>query len=282
MGNQILEKRTLGPDSILFAVKAPYVAKSARPGQFVILRAHEKGERIPLTIANADKEKGSVTIIFQIVGKTTRYLSSLKVGDEIHDFLGPLGTPTEIERFGCVAAVGGGFGAAVLYPLVRALKKANNSITVVNGARNENLLILEDELKRLSNEYYVTTDDGSKGFKGFVTDFLKNLIENEHKKFDRIFAVGPVPMMRAVSELTKLYGIKTMVSLNPIMVDGTGMCGGCRVEVGGETKFACVDGPEFDAHQVNFDLLAKRLQTYKTEEKVSSCKMADMKGDNEQ
>ncbi|MBC7190658.1 sulfide/dihydroorotate dehydrogenase-like FAD/NAD-binding protein, partial [Candidatus Aerophobetes bacterium] len=180
-----------------------------------------------------------------------------------------LGTPTEIENFGCVGAIGGGFGTAVLYPLVKALKEAGNYVVVINGARNKDLLILEEELSSLSDEYYVTTDDGSKGFKGFVTDFLKLLIEKEKKRFDRIFAVGPVPMMKAVSDLTRDHGIKTIVSLNPIMVDGTGMCGACRVEIDGETKFACVDGPEFDAHKVNFDLLAKRLKMYKKEEEIS-------------
>lgn len=279
MGYEILETKLLGPDSLLFEVKAPYVAKSARPGQFVILRAYDRGERIPLTIANADRVEGKITVIFQVVGKTTRYLSSLKKGDEIHDLLGPLGNPTEIKKFGCVAAIGGGFGTAVLYPLVRALKEADNYIIVINGARNEKLLILEDELKRLSDEYYVTTDDGSKGYKGFVTDFLKKLIEDEGKTFNRVFAVGPVPMMKAVSNLTKVHNIRTIVSLNPIMVDGTGMCGACRVEVGGETKFACVDGPEFDAHKVNFDLLAKRLQMYKKEERISLSTVANKKGE---
>jgi len=276
MGYKILEKRLLGPDSVLFEVEAPHVARSAKPGQFVILRAHDRGERIPLTIANTDGKK-KVTVIFQVVGKTTKYLSSLDVGDEIKDFLGPLGTPTEIENFGKVAALGGGFGTAVLYPLVRALKDAGNFVIVINGARNKSLLILENELKNLSDEYYVTTDDGSKGFKGFVTDFLKKLIEEEKRKIDRVFAVGPVPMMKAVADLTKKHGIKTIVSLNPIMVDGTGMCGACRVEVGGETKFACVDGPEFDAHKVNFDLLAKRLQMYKKEEELSLLKMIEAK-----
>ncbi|MBE0479156.1 sulfide/dihydroorotate dehydrogenase-like FAD/NAD-binding protein [Candidatus Aerophobetes bacterium] len=273
MGYQILEKRVLGPDSHLLVVKASHVARSAKPGQFVVLRIYEKGERIPLTIANSDKEKGTVSIIFQVVGKTTQHLSSFNEGDEIYDFLGPLGTPTEIEKFGCVAALGGGFGTAVLYPLVRALKSKDNYVIVVNGARNEKFLILEDELKRLSDEYYVTTDDGSKGFKGFVTDFLRHLIENEHKKIDRVFAVGPVLMMKSVAGLTKKYTIKTIVSLNPIMVDGTGMCGACRVEIGDETKFACVDGPDFDAHKVNFDLLTKRLQMYKKEEEICLAKI---------
>jgi len=268
MSYRILDKRVLGPGSNLFLIRAPRVARSAKPGQFVVIRVYEKGERIPLTLADVDREKGVVTLIFQAVGKTTKYLSHLGVGDEICDLLGPLGNPTEIKNFGTVVGLGGGFGTAVLYPLVRALKGAGNYVIVVNGARNENLLILEDELKRISNEYYVTTDDGSKGVKGFVTDLLKKLIK-EGKKIDRVFAVGPVPMMKATSDLTRKYKIKTVVSLNPIMVDGTGMCGACRVEVDGETKFACVDGPDFDAHKVNFDLLAKRLRMYREEEKVS-------------
>jgi len=271
---RILNKRALGPGSNLFLIRAPRVARSAKPGQFVVIRAYEKGERIPLTLADVDKGKGVVTLIFQVVGKTTKYLSHLGVGDEICDLLGPLGNPTEIENFGIVAALGGGFGTAVLYPLVRALKEAGNYVIVINGARNEKLLILEDELKGLSNEYYVTTDDGSKGTRGFVTNLLKKLIE-EDKKIDRVFAVGPVPMMRTVSDLTRRYRIKTVVSLNPIMVDGTGMCGSCRVEIDGETKFACVDGPDFDAHKVNFDLLMKRLRMYKREEKVSSERFED-------
>jgi len=265
---RILKKRVLGPGSYLFVVRTPYVAKSAKPGQFVVIRVYEKGERIPLTIADVNREKGEVTIIFQVVGKTTKYLSLLEVGDEILDFLGPLGNPTEIENFGTVAALGGGYGSAVLYPLVRALKDAGNFIIVINGARNKKLLILEDELKKLSNEYYVTTDDGSKGTKGFVTDLLRKLIE-EGKKINRVFAVGPVPMMKVTSDLTREHKIKTIVSLNPIMVDGTGMCGACRVEVDGETKFACVDGPDFDAHKVNFDLIIKRLRMYRKEEELS-------------
>jgi len=268
MSYRILEKKILGPGSNLFVIRAPLVAKSAREGQFVVIRAYEEGERIPLTIANVDRDKGTVTIIFQVLGKTTKYLSLLEVGDEISDFLGPLGKPSEIKDFGTVVALGGGFGTAVLYPIVRALKETGNNVIVINGARNEKLLILEDELKELSNEYYVTTDDGSKGFKGFVTDLLQKLIE-EGKEVNRVFAVGPVLMMKAVSDLTKKYGIKTQVSLNPIMVDGTGMCGGCRVEVDGETKFACVDGPDFDAHKVDFDLLTKRLRMYRDEEKAS-------------
>jgi len=268
MGFKILEKAQLGPDSILMRVNAPHVAKNAKPGQFIILRPHEKGERIPLTIARADREKGEVTIIFQVVGKSTKYLSLLKEGDEIHDFVGPLGRPTEIENFGTVACLGGGFGTAVLYPLVRALRETGNYVIVINGARSANLLILENELKELSHEYYVTTDDGTKGLKGFVTDMLRKLLE-DGKHIDRVFAVGPVPMMKSVADLTKNWNIKTIVSLNPIMVDGTGMCGACRVNVGGETKFACVDGPEFDAHLVDFDLLMKRLAMYKDLEKYS-------------
>jgi len=269
VGYRVLERKELGPDASLLVIKAPYIAKSARPGQFIILRVYEKGERIPLTIVDIDKKRGAITIIFQVVGKTTKYLSLIKVGEEIKDLLGPLGTPTEIRKFGVVATLGGGFGTAVLYPLVKALKEVDNYLIVINGARNEKLLILEDELKELSDEYYVTTDDGSKGFKGFVTDLLQEILEKNNKKIDRVFAVGPVPMMKATSELTKKYGIKTIVSLNPVMVDGTGMCGACRVEVDGETKFTCVDGPEFDAHKVNFDLLMRRLRMYNKEEKIS-------------
>jgi len=266
MGYPIVSRRELSSDSVLLVVKAPHVAQSAKPGQFIILRTCEEGERVPLTIANTDSNEGTVTIMFQVVGKTTRELAGFELGQEICDFLGPLGVPTEIENFGSVVAVGGGFGAAVLYPLVKALKAAGNRITIINGARSENLLILEDELQIMSDEYYVTTDDGSKGRGGFVTDVLSELISTSDSRPQRVFAVGPVPMMRAVAETTRPAGIKTIVSLNPIMVDGTGMCGACRVEIGGQTKFACVDGPEFDAHQVNFDLLGKRLSMYKAEE----------------
>lgn len=268
MGYKILFKEQVGPGAYRMIIDAPHVAKNAKPGQFIVLRVHEKGERIPLTISRADKEKGQITIIFQVVGKTTKHLSLLNEGDELADFLGPLGMPSEIDNFGTVVLIGGGFGTAVLYPMVVAYKNAGNYVIVINGARNKDLLLLEKDLSSIADEYLVTTDDGSKGLKGFVTDMLKQLIE-KGVKIDRVFAVGPVIMMANVAKLTKEHGIKTIVSLNPIMVDGTGMCGACRVEVGGKTKFACVDGPDFDAHEVNFDLLMKRLKMYRKEEQES-------------
>ncbi len=268
MGYKIVKKRVLGPDSKMFVVEAPYVARNAKPGQFIILRVNERGERIPLTIAGSDREKGLVTIIFQEVGKTTKLLGTLEEGDEILDFVGPLGKPTEIENFGTVMTLGGGFGTAVLYPLVKAIKEKGNYVITAIGARTKDLVILEEEMREISDEVYITTDDGSYGRKGFVTEVLADFLK-EGRKIDRVFSVGPVPMMKATANVTKPYGVKTIVSLNPIMVDGTGMCGACRVEVGGKTKFACIDGPEFDAHEVNFDLLMKRLGMYREEEKAS-------------
>jgi len=268
MGYKIVRKRVLGPDSKMFVVEAPYVARNAKPGQFIILRVNETGERIPLTIAGSDREKGLVTIIFQEVGKTTKLLGTLEEGDEILDFVGPLGKPTEIENFGTVMTLGGGFGTAVLYPLVKAIKEKGNYVITAIGARTRDLIILEEEMREISDEVYITTDDGSYGRKGFVTEVLADFLK-EGRKIDRVFSVGPVPMMKATANVTKPYGVKTIVSLNPIMVDGTGMCGACRVEVGGKTKFACIDGPEFDAHEVNFDLLMKRLGMYREEEKAS-------------
>ncbi len=267
MGYKILKKRVLGPGSKLMEIEAPFVAKAAKPGQFIILRVFEKGERIPLTIARTDRERGVVTIIFQEVGKTTIHLGLLNEGDELADFVGPLGKPTDIENYGTVVAIGGGFGTAVLLPLVTALKKAGNKVITIIGARTKELVLLEDEMKKIVDEVLITTDDGSYGMKGLVTDGLKFLMDRE--KVDAVYAVGPVPMMKAVADMTRGPGIKTIVSLNPVMVDGTGMCGACRVEVGGKTKFACVDGPEFDAHEVNFDLLMKRLKMYRKEEQYS-------------
>lgn len=268
MAYRILHKEKVGPGAYRMVVDAPFVAKNAKPGQFIVLRAYEKGERIPLTISKADRKKGEITIIFQVVGKSTEYLSMMEKGENLADFLGPLGIPSEIENFGTTVLIGGGFGTAVLFPLVVAFKQAGNHVIVINGARDKGLLLLEKELSENSDEYYVTTDNGSKGLKGFVTDMLLKLIEDK-KEIKRVFAVGPVIMMANVAKLTKQYNIKTVVSLNPIMVDATGMCGACRVEVGGKTKFACVDGPDFDAHQVNFDLLLKRLRMYKKEEQLS-------------
>ncbi len=267
MGYKILRKEVLGPGSKLMEVHAPFVARGAKPGQFIILRVHEKGERIPLTIAKTDPERGVVTIIFQEVGKTTIHLGLLKEGDELADFVGPLGKPTEIDKFGTVVAIGGGFGTAVLLPMVTALKKAGNRVITIIGARTRELVLLESEMKEIVDEVLITTDDGSYGMKGLVTDGLRYIMSRE--KVDAVYAVGPVPMMKAVAEMTREPRIKTIVSLNPIMVDGTGMCGACRVEVGGKTRFACVDGPEFDAHEVNFDLLMQRLKMYREEEQYS-------------
>ncbi len=265
---KILKKEILAPNIKKFIVEVPEIAKKAQPGQFVIIRIDEKGERIPLTIGDFDREKGTVTIVFQEVGKTTYQLGLLKEGDEILDFVGPLGRPSEIEKFGTVCCIGGGVGTPEIYPVARALKKVGNYVISIIGARTKELVIMEKEMKEVSDELYITTDDGTYGMKGFVTDALKKILDTG-KKIDRVIAVGPVIMMKAVSELTKNYNIKTIVSLNAMMLDGTGMCGICRVEIGGETKFACVDGPEFDGHLVNYDLLMARLKTYLEEEKIS-------------
>ncbi|MBS7614377.1 sulfide/dihydroorotate dehydrogenase-like FAD/NAD-binding protein [Candidatus Bathyarchaeota archaeon] len=262
---RILRKDALAPGIKRIVVSAPLIARKAHAGQFVILRIDERGERFPLTLVDWNPEECSIVLIFQEVGASTRKLGSLEVGDYVEDIVGPLGNPTEAEKFGEVAVVGGGVGTALIYPWVRALKTAGNRVVTILGARNASLLLLEDELRRISDDLHVSTDDGSKGFKGFTADVLKNLLE-KGRKFDLVMAAGPVPMMRAVAEVTRPYNIKTVVSLNPIMVDGTGMCGGCRVSVGGETKFACVDGPEFDAHQVDFRELTNRLRTYIEEE----------------
>lgn len=267
---KILEKRILSETVKLMKIKAPLVAKKAQPGQFVILRIDEKGERIPLTIADYNRNEGTITIIFMEVGKTTRKLGTLKVGDSLLNFAGPLGEPSEIEKYGTVVCIGGGVGIAPLYPTLRALKKAGNHVIAILGARNEKLLMLEKEIKEFSDELHICTDDGSKGEKGFVSDILQGLI-NQKKKINIVWAIGPVIMMKVVANLTKKYDIKTIVSLNPIMVDGTGMCGGCRVSVGGETKFACVDGPEFDGHKVDFDNLMLRNRRFLCEEE-HACK----------
>ncbi|MCX5647742.1 MAG: sulfide/dihydroorotate dehydrogenase-like FAD/NAD-binding protein [Planctomycetota bacterium] len=264
--NEVLEKRRLGPDVFRMELAYPKLARKARPGQFVIVRASEDGERIPLTIADADPEAGSITLIFQVVGKSTTLLARMEPGDEILDVVGPLGVPTEIERFGRVLCIGGGIGAAPLYPIAKALKAAGNTVTTILGGRSKNLVILENEFRAISDAVVVTTDDGSHGRKGFVTDALKDLL-GAGERFDRAWAIGPVPMMKAVCDLARGAGIPTVVSLNPIMVDGTGMCGGCRVIVDGHVKFACVDGPEFDGHRVDFDTLAKRLTTYRDRER---------------
>lgn len=263
-------------------VDAPYVAEYRKPGQFIILRIDECGERMPLTIADADKIKGTITFIYQIVGTTTQKLANMKAGESLTDIVGPLGHPTEVKKYGTVVCIGGGIGVAPLYPISRGMKEAGNRIVNILGARSENLLILEKEMSEVGDENIVCTDDGSRGEKGFVTDMFNNVIAREN--VDLVVAIGPVPMMKAVSMLTKEKGIKTFVSLNSVMIDGTGMCGGCRVTVGGETKFTCVDGPEFDGHLVDFDNLGSRLKTYTAEEKESynnykhKCKLDGVSG----
>ncbi len=249
-------------------ISAPRIAKKAQPGQFVILRIDDKGERIPLTIADFDRTRGTITMIFQAVGKTTMALAALKVGDELMDFIGPLGNPAHIENFGTVILVGGGVGVAPIFPQARAFMEAGNKVISIIGARSANLLLWEDRMREASNELYITTDDGTKGHHGFVTDIVKKILEGG-TKVDRVVAIGPPVMMRAVAGVTRPFNVKTIVSLNSIMVDGTGMCGACRVLVGNETKFACVDGPEFDAHLVDFTLLMNRLAIYQPEEKLS-------------
>jgi ferredoxin--NADP+ reductase len=269
---EIMEKKILSKTVKLMKIQAPLVAKKAQPGQFIILRIDEKGERIPLTIADYDRKAGTVTIIFMEVGKTTKQLGTLHVGDSLLNFAGPLGKPSEIEKYGTVVCIGGGVGIAPLYPIVKALKEAGNHVISILGARNKSLLMLEKEIDAYSDEFFITTDDGSKGHKGFVSDVLQKLIE-EKNKIDMLMAIGPVIMMKVVANVTRPYKIKTLVSLNPIMVDGTGMCGGCRVSVGDETKFACVDGPEFDGHLVDFDNLMLRNRRFLREED-QSCKIA--------
>jgi len=266
---EIVKRQEMAQGSVVLnEIKAPLIAKKAKPGQFVILRAIETGERIPLTMADTDPEKGTITIIYQVVGKTTALFKTLKEGDSYLDIIGPLGKPTDIEKYdGNVVCVGGGTGVAVLHPITRALKQKGNHVIAIIGARTKDLLILEDKMKAASHELHVCTDDGSYGHHGFVTDVLKDVLEKGNVKL--VVAIGPVPMMKFVCAMTKEYNVKTIVSLNPIMVDGTGMCGCCRVTVDGKTKFACVDGPEFDGHKVDFDELMKRLRSYIAEEKVA-------------
>ncbi|HQG31434.1 MAG TPA: sulfide/dihydroorotate dehydrogenase-like FAD/NAD-binding protein [Deltaproteobacteria bacterium] len=254
------------------------IARKRKAGQFVVIRIHEQGERIPLTIADADPAKGTVTIIFQVCGKSTSHLSDLNVGDEILDLVGPLGKPTHVEKIGTVACIGGGIGVAPVYPITQAMKQAGNRIISIIGARNKELLIMEDEMKAVSDEIVVTTDDGSYGFHGFVSQALENNYLMKGIKIDLVVAIGPVPMMRAVCDITRKYNVPTVVSLNSIMVDATGMCGACRVSVGGKTRFACVEGPEFDGHQVDFKELIDRQRIYLADEKecmdhYCSCKL---------
>lgn len=259
---EILSKEHLNSSVVKMNISAPLVAKKAEPGQFVILRASDDGERIPLTIADYDRDAGSVTVIFQTVGASTRALSRKNAGDFIPDFAGPLGCATNCENLKKVAIVGGGVGCAIALPIAKKLHSIGATVHSVTGFRNSDLVILEDEFKAVSDEYILVTDDGSKGEKGLVTNALKNLIDSGNE-YDAVFAIGPLVMMKFVSALTKEYNIKTIVSMNPIMIDGTGMCGGCRLTVGGETKFACVDGPDFDGHLVDFDEAIDRASMYK-------------------
>ena len=264
---EIVEARPLARGIKLFVIKAPRIARKQKPGQFVIVRLDDCGERIPLTIADADPEAGTVTIVVQAIGKTTMLLSMLEAGDSILDVVGPLGKPSEIENFGTAVVVSGSVGTAMAYPTARELKRAGNKVISIVGARSKDLLVLEDEVRAVSDETYIVTDDGSYGDKGLVTDKLKE--SGRRRDVDYVLAVGPVPMMRAVANLTAPKQIKTMVSLNSIMVDGTGMCGGCRVLVNNSSQFACVDGPEFDASQVNFEVLMQRNNMYREQERAS-------------
>jgi len=268
---EITAKQELAKDITKIQVSAPIIAQKAKAGQFVVLVSDEKGERIPLTLADWDKDKGTIALIFQKVGFSTRRLGRLAIGDSIAHILGPLGHPTEIKNMGTVVCIGGGVGIAEVYPVSRAFKEAGNRIIGIIGARSKDLLILEDALRKICDELFITTDDGSYGGKGLVTDVLKELLgvieKSTHTKYpDLVYAIGPVSMMKAVSQLTKEYQIKTIVSINPVMVDATGMCGSCRCTVGGKTVFGCVDGPDFDAHSIDFDELQARLNLFKNQE----------------
>lgn len=274
----ILEARPLARGIKLFVISAPRIARKQRPGQFIILRLDETGERIPLTIADADPQAGTVTIVVQAIGKTTMLLSMLEAGDSILDVVGPLGKPSEIENFGTAVVVSGSVGTAMAYPTARELKRAGNTVISIVGARSKDLLVLEDEVRAVSDQTYVVTDDGTRGEKGLVTDKLKQLLEAEPVEY--VLAVGPVPMMRAVANVTAPKQIKTIVSLNSVMVDGTGMCGGCRVLVDNSSQFACVDGPEFDATRVNFEVLTQRNNMYREQERLSVDRLlADPEGE---
>ena len=264
---KILKKETVAPQVDAMEVDAPYIARHHQAGNFVVLRIDEKGERIPLTIADSDSKKGTITLLFQKLGKTTEQLGTLKAGKSIRDIAGPLGHATPIKKYGHCVLVGGGIGSATLFPILKGLKTKKNKVTVILGARTKELLVWEDRFKEYADEIILTTDDGSSGRKGLVTEALKETIDNSEVKI--AIAVGPIRMMQAVSELTRPYGVKTLVSLNPVMVEGTGMCGACRVNIAGKTKFACVEGPEFDAHEVDFEELASRLGFYREEEAQS-------------
>ncbi len=259
---KIVRKECLNPTVTLMEVEAPLIAKKAEPGQFIILRVDEDGERIPLTVADFDRERGTVTIIFQIVGATTMKLNHLEEGDSIHDFVGPLGVASHTEGLKKVAVIGGGVGCAIAYPIAKKLHQQGAEVHSIVGFRNKDLVILEEEFKAASSKFVMMTDDGSYGEKGLVTDALKKLLDSG-ETYDEVIAIGPLIMMKFVCKLTKEYGVKTVVSMNPIMIDGTGMCGGCRLTVGGKTKFACVDGPDFDGHEVDFDEAMSRSSMYR-------------------
>lgn len=265
MGYKILSKKEICPNQFEIVIDAPYVVRNAQAGQFIIFRADENGERVPLTIADVNKEKGELTLVFMAVGFSTKKLAELNEGDELADIVGPLGQPTHIKKYGTVVCLAGGYGAAPCYLIAKALKEAGNKVYMVMGARNKELIFWADKMKDACTELFVTTDDGSLGEKGFVTQVLERIMNRE--KVDYAIAVGPMPMMRAVANLTRDKGIYTEASMNPIMVDGTGMCGACRVTVGGEVKFACVDGPDFDAHKIDFDEVINRTRIYKDLEK---------------
>ena len=268
MAYKILAKKELCPNQYELTIDAPFVVRNAQAGQFIIFRTEENGERVPLTIADVNKETGALTIVFMAVGYSTKKLAELNVGDELADLVGPLGQPTHIKNYGTVVCVAGGYGAAPCYLIAKAFKEAGNKVYMIMGARNKDLIFWQDKMKDSCSELYITTDDGTLGEKGFVTQVLERIMNSE--KVDYTIAVGPMPMMRAVAELTRDKGIYTEASMNPIMVDGTGMCGACRVTVGGETKFACVDGPDFNAHLIDFDEVINRTKIYKDEEKKRS------------
>ncbi|MBO6271677.1 sulfide/dihydroorotate dehydrogenase-like FAD/NAD-binding protein [bacterium] len=276
MAYKILSKKELCPNQYEITIDAPYVVRNAKAGQFIIFRAEEEGERVPLTIADVDKEKGILTLVFMAVGYTTKKLAKLEVGDELVDLVGPLGKPTHIENYGTVVCVAGGYGAAPCYLIAKAFKDAGNKVYMIMGARTKDLIFWQDKMKDACTELFITTDDGSLGIKGYGTTVLQDIMNKE--KVDYVIAVGPMPMMRAVAELTRDKDIKTEASMNPIMVDGTGMCGACRLTVGGETKFACVDGPDFDAHKIDFDEVINRTRIYKDEERKrdENCNLLNM------
>jgi len=266
MGYKILSKREICPNQFEIVIDAPFVVRNAKAGQFIIFRSDENSERVPLTIADVNKEKGELTLVFMAVGFSTKRLAEFEVGQEINDIVGPLGQPTHIKKYGTVVCLAGGYGAAPCYLIAKAFKEAGNKVYMIMGARNKDLIFWQDKMKDACSELFITTDDGSLGEKGFVTQVLQRIIENETVNY--AIAVGPMPMMRAVADLTRDKNIYTEASMNPIMVDGTGMCGACRLTVGGETKFACVDGPDFDAHKIDFDEVINRTKIYKSEEKT--------------